>query len=419
MSGTRKVVISGMLGNGLEWYDYALYGHMSVVISKLFFPSADESTSLILTFLTFAVGFISRPVGAIFFGRFGDTYGRKRALTVSMILMAIATGCIGLLPTHAQIGVTAPILLLVIRILQGISLGGVFSGSMSYVVEHAAPERRGRAGGFILLSLVIGFLTGSLVSTIVSSLLTEEQFFQWGWRLPFVLGVGIGFVGYYIRNHGEESPVYEEAKREGTLSKTPVRDALLGHPRQMLRAGLIYVFIAVPFYTVSIYMIAYSKNHLDLSAAQALSINTFALLCMLATLYPAAWASDKFGRKPIMLSALVITMLLAYPLISLMQEGTYFDVLLAQAIFGLLLGYYQGPMPALMVELFPTSIRNTGMALVANICAMIGGFTPAIAESLIKFTGSKTSILWIFILAGACGALGFFRLHDRWREPLA
>ncbi|MFO0068875.1 MAG: MFS transporter, partial [Alphaproteobacteria bacterium] len=199
----KKVVVSGMLGNGLEWYDYALYGHMSVVFSRLFFPTDDPSLSLILTFLTFAAGFVSRPLGAVIFGRIGDKFGRKKALVASMILMAIPTGMIGLLPTYEMIGVAAPILLLSIRILQGISLGGAFSGSMSYVVEHAPPTMRSTIGSVTMLSLVIGFLIGSAVSTIIASSLSEADFMSWGWRLPFFVGVLIGFVGYYIREHGE------------------------------------------------------------------------------------------------------------------------------------------------------------------------------------------------------------------------
>jgi MHS family proline/betaine transporter-like MFS transporter len=210
MSGermNRKVMISGMLGNGLEWYDYALYGHMSIIFAKLFFPVGDSSLSLILTYITFALGFVSRPLGAILFGRIGDKYGRKKALTLSMILMAVPTGCIGLLPTYDMIGVFAPILLITIRLLQGLSLGGAYSGSISYVVEHAPATQRSTVGSVIKVSLIIGFLCGSLVSSLIATVLSPEDFYSWGWRLPFFVGIGIGFVGYYIRNHGEESPL--------------------------------------------------------------------------------------------------------------------------------------------------------------------------------------------------------------------
>lgn len=414
----RKVVISGMLGNGLEWYDYALYGHMSFVISKLFFPSADASTSLILTFLTFAVGFLSRPFGAVLFGRLGDRYGRKKALTTSMILMGVATCTIGLLPTYAMIGVAAPVLLLVIRILQGISLGGAFSGSMSYVVEHAPASHRARAGSYIIMSLVVGFLSGSLVSMLVSSLMGEAQFYGWGWRLPFLFGVGIGLVGFYIRSHAEESPVYEQAKREGTLSPSPVRDAFMVHGAATLKAFLLYLFVAVPFYTVSIYLIAYSKTHLGLTAREALLANSVALGAMFLALYPGAWLADRIGRKPVMLSGILLTLALAYPAFAAMQGASLVVVVLVQALLGFLLGWYQSPLPAILVELFPTSIRYTGMSLVSNFCAIIGGFSPALAEWMIKTSGDTNAVVALFFASGVPAFIGISCYRDRWREQV-
>ena len=417
-AGKPKVVISGMLGNGLEWYDYALYGHMSIVISKLFFPTADASTGLILTFLTFAVGFVSRPLGAILFGRLGDKWGRKKALTTSMILMAIPTGCIGLLPTYQMIGVAAPVCLLLIRVLQGISLGGAYSGSISYVVEHAPANQRSVMGCSIKLSLVIGFLMGSSVSTLVSSFMSEAQFNEWGWRVPFLIGVLIGFVGLYIRNHGEESPVYEQAKKDGTLSATPVRDTFCKYPTKILTGFLFYLFVTVPFYIVAIYMIAYTKRYLGLPEHDALLINTIAMACMLLPIYPAAKMGDKIGRKPVLMSAIIAMLVLTYPMFALMQFGTFGMVLLAQAVLAMIIGWYLATIPATLVELFPTSIRYTGMSLAYNICAIVGGFSPALAEWMIKTTGNEVSIMWLLI---GSGVLSFIAIHfykDRWREPL-
>lgn len=414
----KKVVISGMLGNGLEWYDYALYGHMSIVFSKLFFPEGDLGKNLIMTFLIFAVGFISRPVGAILFGRIGDKFGRKRALTASMILMAVPTGCIGLLPTYEMIGIAAPIMLLLIRIMQGLSLGGAYSGSISYVVEHAPPEERSTMGSIIKLSLVIGFLFGSIVSTVVASVLSEEAFYSWGWRLPFFLGVGIGFVGFYIRNHGEESPVYEQAKKDGTLSKSPVRDAFCKYPSKMLRAFTAYLFVTVPFYIIAIYMIAYTKNHLGLIEKDALLINSIAMASMLITIFPAARLADKIGRKHVLMMAIVAMVLLCYPLFTMMQSGDFMQILLAQCGLAMILGWYLGPIPAVLVEIFPTSVRNTGMALSYNLCAIIGGFTPSVAEWLIRSTGSNMSIIWLMIGAGVASFIAIASYQDRWREPL-
>lgn len=417
--GNRKVVISGMLGNGLEWYDYALYGHMSIVFSQLFFPAGDAGKNLILTLLIFAAGFVSRPLGAIFFGRIGDKFGRKKALTMSMIMMAVPTGCIGLLPSYEAIGIAAPILLTLIRILQGLSLGGAYSGSISYVVEHAPPDQRSTVGSVIKLSLVIGFLFGSVVSTIVASLLSPEDFYSWGWRLPFFLGVGIGFVGFYIRNHGEESPVYEQAKKDGTLSKAPVRDAFVKHPVKMIQAFMAYIFVTIPFYIIAIYMIAYTKRHLGLSEDDALLINSIAMATMLITIFPAARLADKIGRRPVLLMAIVAMLLLTYPAFMLMQSATFMSVLAGQAILAMILGWYLGPIPATLVEIFPTSVRYTGMSLAYNLCAILGGFTPSVAEWMIRETGSNMSIMWLLIGAGISSFISIILYKDRWREALS
>ncbi len=415
----RKVVITGMLGNGLEWYDYALYGHMSLVFSKLFFPSEDASFSLILTFLTFAVGFISRPLGAVIFGRIGDKYGRKRALTASMILMAIPTGCIGLLPTYAAIGVAAPILLLLIRVLQGLSLGGAFSGSMSYVVEHADPKHRAITGSVTMLSLVAGFLMGSLVSTLVATALPEEDFMSWGWRLPFFVGVLIGVVGYWLRNHGDESPVYKEAKESGALSESPVKEAFTRFPMKMFQGFAFYLFVTIPFYTLAIYMIAYSKAHLGLPQEDALQVNSLAMIAMFLPMLPVARAADLYGRRPVLMAVIIVMLVAIYPAFELMQRGDFWSVAMGQMILAFILGAYLAPIPAVLVELFPTRIRYTGMALSYNFCAILGGFTPSIAEALIRQTGDKTSIMYLLFGAGACSFAALWAYKDKYREKLA
>lgn len=414
----KKVVISGMLGNGLEWYDYALYGHMATVFSTLFFPSDDKSFSLILTLLTFAVGFISRPLGAVLFGRIGDKYGRKKALVASMILMAIPTGCIGLLPTYEMIGAAAPVLLLLIRILQGLSLGGAFSGSMSYVVEHAPSNRRAEVGSVTVVSLVIGFLFGSLVSMGVSSAMNEADFMSWGWRLPFFVGVLIGVVGYYIREHGEESPVYEKAKSAGHLSETPVKDAFTVHLSKMVEAFCIYLFVTIPFYTVAIYMIAYSKDHLGLPRAEALQINSMAMVAMFLLVVPASMLADRIGRKKVLLGTIFAMFVAVYPCFQLMQTGDYWNIAIGQCILAFILGAYISPVPALLVELFPTSIRYTGMSLSYNFCAILGGFTPAAAEWIIRESGNTMSIMYLLVGAGVASTLALVAYHDRWKEPL-
>lgn len=413
----RKVVISGMLGNGLEWYDYALYGILAPIFSNLFFPAGDGS-SLIKTYLTFAVGFVFRPLGAVIFGRLGDKFGRKKALVTSMVMMAVATGCLGLLPTYEMIGWAAPALLILIRIVQGISLGGAFSGSMSYVVEHAPGTRRAAIGSVTMLSLVLGFLLGSIVASLTSWVMPAEDFVSWGWRLPFFVGVAIGFVGYYIREHGEESPAFQEAKAAGTLSERPVRDAFIKHPGKMLRGFCTYMFVTVPFYTLAIYTINYNEKYLGLSTPDALLANAISMVAMFLPILGAAKLADRIGRRNVLLGAIIAMFVLVYPAFQLMEQGTLFSVTAGQCILAFILGIYLAPIPAMLVELYPTSIRYTGMSLSYNLCAIVGGMTPVASEYLIQHTGEKSSIMYLLIGAGIASFAVLITYKDRWREPL-
>ncbi len=415
----RKVIISGMLGNGLEWYDYALYGILAPTFSTLFFPSTGDSVdSLIKTYLAFAVGFIFRPLGAIIFGRIGDRYGRKKALVTSMILMAGATGCLGLLPTFEMIGWLSPALLVLIRIVQGISLGGAFSGAMSYVVEHAPANRRASIGSTTMLSLVIGFLTGSLVAAFVSSVMPADDFAQWGWRLPFFVGVAIGFVGYYIRHHGEESPAYEEAKEAGTLSQRPVHDTFCKYPGTLLQAFNAYVCVTIPFYMLAIYMISYSETYLHMGKQDALMANAISMVFMFLPIYFAGKLADRVGRRNVLLTATVAMMLAAYPCFTLMHTEVLMNEIIAQCILSFILGIYLAPIPAMLVEIFPTSIRYTGMSLSYNFCAIIGGLTPTISLLLIEKTADPMSIVWLLIGAAALSFVSLIFYRDRWKEKL-
>ncbi len=434
----KKVIISGMLGNGLEWYDYALYGHMTVVFAQLFFTFGSEmnpTTSLILTYLTFAAGFIARPLGAVLFGRIGDKYGRKKALTASMILMAIPTGLIGLLPTYAmleeqwQLGILAPISLLLIRILQGLSLGGAFSGSMSYVVEHADPSARAKTGSVTMLSLVIGFLIGSVVSTVVATAMPHEDFMSWGWRLPFFVGILIGVVGFWIRNHGDESPVYKEAKESGALSDRPVKEAFSKYPGKMVQGFAFYMFVTIPFYTLAIYMIGFCQKHIFLNlpdggqtlmtSEQALQANSLAMVAMFIPMWLTAKAADTYGRRAVLIGAILAMLVAVYPAFNLITSGVFINVIFGQMVLAFILGAYMAPIPALLVELFPTRIRYTGMSLSYNFCAILGGFTPAIAEYMIAKTGNTGSVMYLLFGAAVCSLVALTAYQDKFREKLA
>ncbi len=415
----RKVVTASMVGNGLEWYDFAIYGHMAVILRDLFFPTADPVVGLISTYGVFAAGFLARPLGAIAFGWIGDKYGRRFALTLAVLLMAIPTGCIGLLPTYETIGVAAPIILTIIRILQGFSLGGEFSGSITFMVEHAPAMRRGLIGSMSMTSLIIGFMAGSIVANLFSSLLSPEDFNDWGWRIPFLLGIVIGFVGFYIRSHCEESPAYETARDGGHLSSAPVREAVTKYWRNMLEAFAIYITVTMPFYLVTIYFISFTELHLGLSNSQSLTINTINLLFMLIAFPVSAMLSDKLGRKLVLVAVAFVLLIGIYPLFAAFEPGNFWQIAILQAVLAFVVGCYIGPVPALLVEMFPTSVRYTGLAIPYNLTAAImGGTTPMVCVWLISVTGKIHSIAYYVMFCTIISLIALYFYKDRYNEPL-
>lgn len=416
----KKVVCSGMIGNGLEWYDYALYGQVAWLLSKLFFPGTDAFVQMLAVYGVFAAGFLIRPVGAIFFGWLGDTYGRRISMVVAILMMAIPTGLIGVLPTYAEIGIAAPILLTVIRLLQGMSLGGEFSGSIAYIVEHAPPHKRGLAGAASLVSMMLGFLLGLVIVKSLIAVMGEAAFEAWGWRLPFLLGIVIGFVGFYIRRHCSESPTYEHAKANGKLSERPIREAFRSHPWTMLQGFAMYITVTMPFYLTTVYFIGFSKQHLHLEAGTALLYSVYNMLALLVLMPFFAWLSDYTGRKKLMVASAVVMLLCVYPLFSLLREGAApATIALVQLSFAVILSAYVSAVPALLVEMFPTSVRFSGMAITYNVsAALFGGTSPMVCEWLVGTFGDARAIA-LYVMAACIASLtALFFYRDRFDKPL-
>ena len=384
-----KTVMAGAIGNMLEWYDFALFGYFAPVFATLFFPSESPSVSLISAFGVFAVGFIARPVGALLFGYWGDTLGRRETLARSVILMAIPTCLVGLLPTFDTIGIAAPILLTCFRFLQGLSVGGEFTGSVTFLVEHAPPSQRGYIGSWAGFSAQMGALLGSGVSALVALNVTEAVLYEWAWRLPFLFGGLIAVVGWYLRTRIPESPAFEQARQANALSTSPIRDVLTHQRRAIVQVvGLVWVH-GVAFYLLYVFFTTYTVMVTTVSRATVLTINTISM-ALLALLIPIMGRlSDRVGQKPLLITGAAGLALASYPLFHWLASGDLSFMLAAHILLTVLVACYMGPFFAAVVELFPTPQRYTGLSLGYNLSsALFGGTAPLIATLLIEGTGN-------------------------------
>ena len=372
-----RAALAAGIGNALEWYDFGIYAFVVPYISVLFFPQTAPGTAVLLALAVYGSGFVARPLGAVLFGRLGDRAGRRRALAAVIVLMALSTGAIGMLPTYAQVGAAAPILLVALRLLQGLSAGGEWGGSASFLVEYAPKGRRGLMGSWQQSSLALGsVLAGGLVSLLAANL-SKDAMLSWGWRVPFLLGLVVGAVGLYLRTHIPETPEFTRAVEQDRVTTRPLRDAF-GRKgiHATLKAFGLSVHQAVASYLILGYMPTFFVVVIGLPPQKAVMVVTLgiALLAMVAPL--TGWLSDRIGRKPLLLASCVTLALATYPL--LRWAGPSMGSALTVQ-FALILGFalFSGPSPAAYVELFPASIRYTGLSVGYNFAnAIFGGFAP-------------------------------------------
>lgn len=415
----RQNVVAGTVGSVLEWYDFAIYGYLAPIIGKLFFPADDPVASLLAAFGVFAIGFAARPVGGLILGYIGDRVGRKPALMISMVAMGVATCAIGAMPTHAQIGAAAPFALVVLRIIEGLSVGGEYTGAIILLGEHAPADRRARYAVWPELGCIVGFLLGSGIGAVTTTLLGPDRMVAWGWRVPFLLGAVIAVWGVAFRKQMTESPALEAARQTAT-SVNPFA-ALAGHWRIILRFVGLLLMNSIGFYTMFIYAASYLTERMHVSTAHALDINTWSLVVMLAVAAWAAILSDRFGRKPPLYVATAGTFLLAWPLWWLMNQDHLIAVFLGQAGFAALFALAYGGIPALMSEVLPAEVRCTGIGVGYNVSlGIFGGTAPLVATYLVARTGNDFTpayYLMAVALVSFVATLGLpetaGRRHDR------
>jgi MHS family proline/betaine transporter-like MFS transporter len=414
---TTRTVVAGVIGNVLEWYDFALFGFFAPVISRLFFPSEDRLASLLATFGVFAIGFVMRPVGGAVFGHIGDRVGRKKALELSVILMAVPTTLVGVLPTYHRIGIAAPIILTLVRMLQGASVGGELIGSMSFLGEHSPAGRRGLLGSWTSCSATGGVLIGSAVAALVTRTLPHVALLAWGWRVPFLCGSLVGLAGLWLRRGIAESPRFSE---ETEVARSPVTEALRRDTRAILGtfglASLMAVGFYLPFVWLSTWMAHINRPPLD----DALTVNTIALAAFTALIPAGGMLSDRLGRKPVLVAGAGAFLVLTYPLFLLLSRGTFASALGAQLAFAVCGALFIGTCPAAFVEMFPTRTRYSGIAIGYNLAqAILGGTTPLIATWLIRATGNDRAPAFYLMIAAAVAGTVALTMEDRSGQPLS
>ncbi len=419
-AATRRRVISGsFIGNFVEWFDYAIYGYLAATIAVVFFPDSDPQTALLATFALFAISFFVRPLGGFFWGHLGDKLGRRTALSLSILIMTGATFCMALIPGHASIGIFAPILLLIVRIVQGFSAAGEYAGASAFLVEYAPSNRRGIYAAVVPASTAAGLLFGSLFVAALSALLSGDQMNSWGWRIPFLLAAPMGLIGRYVRTKLEDTPVFQELAKDDEVIQAPVRDMFRHHWATLLRACGAVLLNAVGFYMLLSYMPTYLSEEIGFGKTESFLATSLALLSYIGFIFLTGLASDRFGRKKMLLAAGICFILFTVPLFMLLDQGTFAVVLLVQVLLGAMLTLNDGTLPSFLAEQFPTRIRYSGFAVSFNLSnAVFGGTAPFMATLLISAFDSDLAPAWYLMVAAAVSLVAVAFSHETCDKPL-
>jgi len=398
----RRVLGACFVGTALEWYDFFLYGTMAaLVFDKLFFPNIDPTAASLASLSTFAAGFVARPIGGIIFGHYGDRLGRKKMLIISLVMMGIATFLIGLLPTYETIGFAGPVLLVVLRVVQGLGVGGEWGGAALMAIEHAPRRRRGFYGAFTQMGVPGGLLTSTVVVLIVSSSVSEEAFLGWAWRIPFLLSIVLIGVGLYVRLRILESPVFEEAKEVAPEPRIPLVATIRDHPKSLVTVMGARIAENALFYLFTVFILEYGESELGLERGQLLvAVIVAASIGLVSTpLYGAL--SDRLGRRPVYLFGAVVSLVFSFAYIPMIDTKSIPLIVLATVI-GLNLGHdaMYGPQAAFFSESFGTRSRYTGASIGYQLAGVLGGgIAPLVAASLLTLGPSGGFYVSVYMAA--------------------
>ncbi|MBN9800568.1 MFS transporter [Pseudonocardia sp. UM4_GMWB1] len=418
-STRRRAIVAASIGNAVEWYDYTVYGYLAATLGVIFFPSTDPTASILASFAAFALAFIVRPIGGIVFGSIGDRIGRQKTLAAVVILISVATFVTGLLPGYASIGVAAPVLLVLLRIIQGLSAGGEVGGAVVFLAEYAPAHRRGFQVGWVNMSALPGAFAGAVFVTVLSATLSQEEMVTWGWRVPFLLALPLGLIGLYLRLKVEDTPEFRALVAAGEHTGSPLRETVKGNVRGITLCLALTTMHAAGFYMVLTYIPTYLATVHNFERGSALVMMMIALGIAIAVIPITASLSDRIGRRPVVAAACIGYILLAYPIFVLMSSGDTGSVILSQVLLGLLFGTFSGAPFAAMIELFATRVRYTAFSIGYNISiALFGGTTPMISVWLVAITGIDVAPALILIAAGVVSLVAVSLIPETARLPL-
>lgn len=411
----RRQLFAAMIGNVLEYYDFIIFAYMATLIAHNFYQG-DGATGLLASFATFGVGFLARPLGGAVIGRVADKYGRSVALKITIYGMALGTVCIGLLPTYETAGILAPIMLVIIRLIQGLAAGGEWGTATTFIVESAPADRRGFFGALGQASIASAQLVTSLVVTTVTLIFSQQQMVDWAWRIPFLLGIVLLPVGIYMRSNLEETPAFIAAQTDKNVKKIPLSTAL----RMMGQTFGFTVIWTVSYYVMLSWMPTFLNKQVGFTQTEALLCNSVALVVMLISIPLFGALSDRIGRKPLLLACCAAFVLLPYPLFYWILDAKSIAVVLTvQIIFNIFIGAFSGAAPSALCEIFPTASRTMLLSIGYSLStAIFGGFAPFISTGLIDLTGTPISPTFYLILSGLVSGLVIMGLRETAKDAL-
>jgi MHS family proline/betaine transporter-like MFS transporter len=420
-STVRRAVVASAMGNCIEWFDFGVYsaGAITATIGKVFFPTHNTTSAVLSSFAVLAVAFVVRPFGGFYFGPLGDKYGRQKVLATTIILMSGSTFVIGVLPTYHSIGVFAPILLILARMVQGFSTGGEYGGAATFIAEYAPDKRRGFLGSWLEFGTLTGFVLGSSLVLVVNLTLPSSAMDGWGWRIPFLVALPLGLVGLYLRTRLEDTPAFRDMAKAGKVARSPLRDTIVNNWRMILNLIGIVFLLNVADYTILTFMPSFLTDDLGISDTTSQVVTISVEIAMMVVITFIGRLSDRIGRKPLLLTAAIGYIVLSYPAIALMTAGGTVRLVIGFAILGALLVLMLAVIGSTFPAMFPTRVRYGSFAIGYNLStSAFGGTAPFVITAVISATGTNFIPAYYLIIAGLVAIVPILLIPETAGVPL-